>query len=195
MPLPEMIRIPEGDYEQRRKLLSEGWREIEVLETYWGPAPEEHKHDGIDHIMWRGDSTLVEACCLAMRCFTHDRLHKDETVPKEHADMMKVITVAQHNRHIDEDLFVYGSPVSAFLLSHHGYSELHQQFGLVVELIAVDEPARGRGIAKKLVQHAAESYGKLKYIEAGTQMHNEPAKKLYESLGMSVVKRERTFHR
>jgi ribosomal protein S18 acetylase RimI-like enzyme len=187
MPLPEMIRIPEDDYEQRRKLLSEGWREIEVLETYEGDAGENFGQMNIRSAEY---GEIIDVAKLAFNNFKEDRAHSDPSIPPFDASLLKAVYAGAAC--IDDECEVYVhamtmDPPNAFI-SVSGWGEM------VVDLIAVDPSARRGGIAASLINHAAW-VRRAKRIRAGTQMHNEAAKKLYESLGMVVVKRERTFHR
>jgi ribosomal protein S18 acetylase RimI-like enzyme len=193
MPLPEMIRIDEQDWEKRRALLADGWREIEVLETYEGPAKsaerDEIDADGMREPEKEDHPHLV---ALAMTGFKYDRLHFDKEVDPAVADAAKVIGIVNALEQHDGEKFVavHGSPPDAFLVC----SMDDDNSVLVVDLVAVSASSQRRGIASKMIG-ALGSVIAPRVIRAGTQMHNEPAKKLYESLGMSVVSRQRTFHR
>jgi ribosomal protein S18 acetylase RimI-like enzyme len=186
MPLPEMIRIDEQDWEKRRALLADGWREIEVLETYGARITQvgcRPMHpDELDAVM-----------SIARKSFVYDRLHSDETVAKDDADEFKAATV--QNTLVDQTklVIVHGDPIDGFILVRPEH-ECSRGNKLIVELIAVAERARGKGIAKKLIAFACAMFGASE-VFAGTQMRNEAAKGMYESLGWSVEKRERTFHR
>jgi ribosomal protein S18 acetylase RimI-like enzyme len=198
MPLPEMIRIPEDDYEQRRELLANGWREIEVLETYEG--------------QWHGKRTLRgnvrnfeptdrhALMDIAGKSFEYDRLHVDKY---RYADMAKIDWLVGRMDCRPGNIYV-DYRTRGFITFEHFMTETRSVDGggfvtsakdihtIEIDLIAVADDSRGMGVARDLVMHAAS--GKH-IVRAGTQMHNEPARALYKSLGMSVVKMERTFHR
>jgi ribosomal protein S18 acetylase RimI-like enzyme len=196
MPLPEMIRIDEQDWEERRKLLADGWREIEVLET-WCTQPIRYTF-----VRPAAAADLPEIARIAFESFTHDRLHKDPNVSDADASFSKVRTVLEAFASDKKKVFVSGGEkpgkrVSAFLVLEPNRYDDDNPIGTGVarvDLIAVDRENIGEGHASSLIQSVMRDFG-INHLVAGTQMHNEPAKKLYESLGMSVVKRERTFHR
>jgi ribosomal protein S18 acetylase RimI-like enzyme len=186
MPLPEMIRIDEQDWEKRRALLADGWREIEVLETYGT------RHGNSTLVIRPADGKELSAICdVAIASLSFDRLHQDETVSKEAADLAKVQFILDAFGDPEKIIYVHGHPVNAFLIvTQHSWAKHH----MTVNLVAVAPEMRKRGLAAGMIEKARRTLGAFA-IDAGTQMHNEPAKKLYESLGMSVVKRERTFHK
>lgn len=65
---------------------------------------------------------------------------------------------------------------------------------IVVDLIAVAAAARGRGIASALVCAVAESEPG-RPLQAGTQVANVPALRLYESLGFAIARTDYVLHR
>jgi ribosomal protein S18 acetylase RimI-like enzyme len=186
MPLPEMIRIPEDDYEQRRKLLSEGWREIEVLET-WATQHGDH----LIVIRQASRTELPAICDIAIASLSLDRLHHDVLVGKELADLEKVRFIIGAYADPTKIVYVHGSPVNAFLIVTPPPTYAAH---MTVDLVAVAPEMRERGLASGMIEVARRTLGAWS-VSAGTQMHNEPARALYKSLGMSVVKMERTFHR
>lgn len=179
--LPEMIRIDEQDYDKRRELMADGWREIEVLETYEGECITDRVRTvrpiEIDHVL-----------NIVRESFTYDRLHVDETVDNAEADGSKLGWLKHRCLYKPHTVYVMGTPPRGFL------AVTMDRGDMVIDLIAVDSSHRGKGIAHALIRHAAHDT-LAKSIRAGTQMTNGPAKRLYKSLGMSVVKQQRTFHR
>jgi ribosomal protein S18 acetylase RimI-like enzyme len=182
-----MIRIDEQDWEKRRALLADGWREIEVLETYEGPVLNRAQYRNA----FLASNSDIEDLCAMTRLFTHDRLHSDELVPTEEADAAKAEAV-RRAFNTGGYIYVYWDP--EFDMADGFISVYRKGATMAVDLIVVREHARSRGVAAGLMKHAATKL-LADHMQAGTQMRNEPAKKLYESLGMSVVKRERTFHK
>lgn len=183
MPLPEMKRIPEDDYEQRRQLLADGWRDIGILETWCGST------EFASPVRLATPSDLPVMLRIARESFEFDRLHADETVSKAEASEVKELHVVQAMHESSRYVYVYGERPCGFLIVRTEGCVLH------VELIAVNLDHRGRGVAQALIRFAASDLAQCKTIVAGTQMANEPAKRLYGYLGMSVSKLERTFHR
>lgn len=183
MPLPECMRIDIDNFDEGAHLSVVGWREIETLETY---------HGNLRNVIGPvADNEVADLARIAMSSYTQDRLHADSQVDRTLADAAKakwvVDACADHHR----DVYVYrvsGQPVAFISIA------FEKDRGYRVDLLAVEKTHRGQGIAKALLLYAcgAKNIGAL---WAGTQSTNEAAKALYESLGMSLVKRERTFHR
>jgi ribosomal protein S18 acetylase RimI-like enzyme len=184
MPLPEMIRIDEQDWEERRRLLADGWREIEVLETWAGSTQL-----FASPVRLATPSDLPAMLRIARESFEFDRLHVDDEVSKVDADEAKERHVVQAMHSSEWHVYVYGERPCGFLIARAEDGILR------VELIAVNLDHRGRGVAQALIRFAASDLAFCKTIVAGTQMHNDPAKRLYGFLGMSVQKMERTFHK
>lgn len=177
MPLPSVKRIPFDDEEGAKRLAADGWREIEVLETW---------ETGKSFVRPALRSDLPAVVAIAGEVFTYDRLHADREVANEDASAVK----AEFARAAFDDrirmIHVHGEPVDGFLISR-----LKGQH-LIIDLVGVKKGHRGNGIAGQMIREAAKD---ADWIVAGTQSTNEPARHLYASLGMKIVKRERTYHR
>lgn len=65
-----------------------------------------------------------------------------------------------------------------------------------IGLIAVDEEARGKGIAKSLLSYADNCAGEagLRRIEVVTQFDNIPAMNLYEKAGYEIISKKYIYH-
>lgn len=177
MPLPECTRLddshPFGP--------GPGWRRVEVLETFGGD---------MSFIGPVKSEEIVDLVRIAVASYTEDRLHKDPEVPKALADASKAKWVVDACNDPERNVVVYrknGTPIA--FLSLAGKSGAYR-----IDLLAVDEAYRGNGIAKALIFYALGSLN-IKSLAAGTQSTNESAKNLYQSFGMDVIKRERTYHR
>ena len=138
---------------------------------------------------WESDMAKCEE--IAVSSFAHDRLHADDSVSKEDADEAKRAWVRR--------AFASGPPV----LKHFDVEGNPEGFLIVkvdqesvtIDLLAVDERYRRFGVARKLVYAALGTYPGREFLRAGTQKTNEPARRFYASLGMRVVKTQRTFHK
>ena len=64
---------------------------------------------------------------------------------------------------------------------------------LVIDLIAVTEPARGRGLARAMIG-AAQHLARGECLRVGTQVANLPSLRLYESLGFRAVTSNYVMH-
>lgn len=181
MPLPECTRLDHDDAATRERLLSDGWREIEVLETWKGLAPR-----GVGLPVYTAEkSDIGRLQSIALASFTEDRLHKDPLVAKEDADAAKAKWVSDAVTDYRRKVYVIGEPPDAFLSFFPGET-------IIIDLLAVHPDAHGRKIGTSLIIAACHD---AKFVQAGTQSTNEAARSLYRSLGMEIIKRQRTFHR
>lgn len=64
---------------------------------------------------------------------------------------------------------------------------------ITIELIAVGEKFRGRGIARRLITYLSAAFGVD--IRVGTQKQNEASNQLYKRLGGSVISEKYVYHR
>lgn len=181
MPLPQCTRIDFDDEAGRQKLFADGWREIEVLETWRGMAPR-----GVGVPVYRAEKPDIPRLQeIAAAVFTEDRLHKDPMVSKDDADAAKAKWVADAVMDPHRAVLIHGQPIAGFLSYFPGET-------VTIDLIAVHPESRERHIGTSLLIAACHS---AKWVCAGTQSTNESARRLYSSLGMSVVLRQRTFHK
>jgi ribosomal protein S18 acetylase RimI-like enzyme len=174
------------------KLRAQEWREVEILETYEGPY-DAAEFTGLTFECRAGDGAFIEKIAtLAKEVFIHDRHHVDPLVNKEDADSFKADwvrkAIGEAGRRRCFAVLDHRKDVDGFLICFRIGTKL------VIDLIGVKQEVRGHGIAAMLINDAAY-HMKTTELRAGTQDTNIGAKKLYESLGMSVVQRERTFHR
>lgn len=182
MPLPACTRIDFDDEAGRAKLLADGWREIEVLETWHGPSPR-----GAGLATYRAEKADIPRLQeIARAAFTEDRLHKDQTVAKEEADAAKEKWVADAVMDYRRTVLIQGDPIAGFL------SYFLADDTVIIDLLAVHPDSHHKHIGSSLMIAACHD---AKFVRAGTQATNEAARRLYDSMGMSVIMRERTFHR
>lgn len=76
-----------------------------------------------------------------------------------------------------------------------GCYSIHGRRPLVISTVATAALARGRGVGRKLMEHALERVRQLKRKTVVLEVlaDNEPAVRLYRSLGMRVYDERRTF--
>jgi ribosomal protein S18 acetylase RimI-like enzyme len=65
---------------------------------------------------------------------------------------------------------------------------------LVIDLIAVDAPARRRGLARGMIEFAAAECRPFDELAVGTQLGNRTSLDFYESLGFRVVDARHVLH-
>ena len=178
MPLPECTRVPFFDVDTSAHLLANGWREIEVLETWYGPAQWEK-----GEIIEATEEHRERLMTIARTVFFHDRLHQDPMVDQKYADEFKAKCISDALDDPERIVFMDRDQMAFLSLRING------RIG-TIDLVA----SMMRGKARELIRVASWECGLLS-LEAGTQETNAKAKALYSSLGMHVVGRQRTFHR
>jgi ribosomal protein S18 acetylase RimI-like enzyme len=65
---------------------------------------------------------------------------------------------------------------------------------LVIDLIAVNEGARGCGLGRAMISFAARHCGPFEGVKVGTQIANAPSLRLYEGLGFRVHNSQYVMH-
>ena len=192
MPLPECIRIAFDDQVRRDELLALGWREIEILETWTGNAPDAPYSKIRAELAIKADRENLQN--LAVDSFKFDRLHADPHVRKIDADAAKAKWVDDALNDPSRVVTVIrrADGIAGFLI--HRADRQRKVRAMVIDLLAVDERHRRKGIALQLVAQAAKAGG-FRKIKAGTQSTNEPARAFYKGMRMKVSRRQRTFHK
>lgn len=64
---------------------------------------------------------------------------------------------------------------------------------LIIDLIAVDKIAQGRGVASSMIKFANSNF-KRPSVKVGTQIQNLPSTKLYKKLGFVLAQSDYVFH-
>ncbi|RJR37229.1 MAG: GNAT family N-acetyltransferase [Desulfobacteraceae bacterium] len=190
MRLPLCVRIDADDKRSADALKADGWREIETLEV-WGA--ELNPSGQISHYARqavKGDNLRCQQ--IAQKACVFDRLHRDEKVDPCDADEFKRTEVNEAFTNRLNDVIVYqnGGQVQGFIIVRLEYLTIH------VDLIAVDPSHAKKGIGKDLLFTAICVNGaRQRWVRAGTQGHNVPARALYKSCGLSILSRYRTWHK
>ena len=168
MALPKCVKCDSDDVGSCRALESEGWRPIGRLDTYSGNVY------GRVNGVWIASEPPVD---LVSFISWSGRLWRDRQVLQGEA-------WAETERLLFDERFtcyIIGKSPAAF-----GLFDKKR-----VVLIGVHPVARGLGLAKALIRHAARD-GE---IIAGTYSDNEAAIALYKSLDMKRIKSQAVFHK
>jgi GNAT superfamily N-acetyltransferase len=129
---------------------------------------------------------------LARRAFHKSRFHLDPKVPDEAAASIKAEWVGTFFKGQRGNWLVVDGPVGR----PRGFLQLLRRHDcLVVDLVAVDEPARGRGVLGSMLGFAARSCEGVARVEVGTQAANIESLRAYEALGFRVIRTEHVLHR
>jgi ribosomal protein S18 acetylase RimI-like enzyme len=188
MTLPLCVRIDADDKRSSYELEQDGWREVEVLETWRIATPYSgYVGQGIEPAKQSDNLTCQR---IAQQAFQYDRLHADPVVSEDDADDAKRAWVNSAFRDNLQNILVHRQgDVDGFLIVKP------ETAILIIDLIAIDPAYQGRGIAKSLIRAAHAMHPNHQALQAGTQERNEAGRRLYSSLGFVVVKRQRTFHK
>lgn len=156
----------------------------ELLDTVCGATPLQAVRTALadDEPALRG---------VAARSFSADRFHRDPRVPNAVADQIKSDWVGG---------FFTGSRGTRMLVvdTEAGHAGAFVQLidtedAVVVDLIAVDAPLRGRGVGRALLA-AATAGGIRVAVRVGTQLDNLASLRLYSNCGLSITSSRYVLH-
>lgn len=126
---------------------------------------------------------------IAGESFRFDRFHADPKIPTAVADRIKASWAGNFFRGLRGDRMIVAAAdhVLGFL------QILDRPDHSIIDLIAVEEGAQGRGIAGAMIALAIRQGGRVPWI-VGTQVSNIPSLRLYERLGFRVAASQYVFH-
>lgn len=133
-------------------------------------------------------STLME---LARRNFKYSRFHLDPKISINCANAIKAEWVGNFFAGQRGDSMIVAlvhNTVAGFLQLIHGQND-----DLIVDLIAVDQAHRGKGLATAMINYA-ENHTNKSRILVGTQVTNVPSMRLYQKLGFRMRSSQYIFH-
>lgn len=188
MSLPLVCRISATDQRSADALRQDGWREVEVLETWRVNSPFNNRIHKLIRPAKPSDNLICQK--IASQAFLFDRLHMDPVVPSEVANDAKRAWVNGAFTSNLPNIFVYDDSFVKGFISMKVESNM-----AIIDLVAVDPVHHGKGIGKALVCHAQTVYPHVNQVQAGTQEANTGGRALYASLGFAVVDRQRSFHK
>jgi ribosomal protein S18 acetylase RimI-like enzyme len=128
---------------------------------------------------------------IAKRSFVYSRFHLDSAFPHKVANMIKAEWAKSYFTGNRGNAMVVASmdqSIVGFLLL------LYREEAMIIDLIAVDENYRKRGVAKDMIIHAEAQCHGFSQILVGTQLANIPSIRLYEGMGFKVASAQYTFH-
>lgn len=190
MRLPLCARIDAEDTRSAAALTNDGWRDIEVLETWVRPCSNWERI--VTNVRTATLQDLLVCTAIATHAFRYDRLHADPEVTKDDADHAKAEWVGAALRERPHDCFVANDKEGAvvgFLLCRPETTSFR------IDLIAVHEAHRGAGVASRLLGWAMDVYPGRQCVVAATQERNVESRVFYQRRGFRIMKRERSFHK
>lgn len=185
-------RIRKENSEFARSLRYLGFDEVEELVTFEAPISNRRPRKG-EEIRSAVESDRERVVEIARHAYTHSRFHRDSLIPNVVADKIKANwTAGFFDGTRGNDLLVasVNGRISGYLLL------IEHEDKLIIDLIAVDELDRGRGLAKALVEYAMKrAPNHIKLMSAGTQESNRNSISFYKALGFSRTTHQLTFHK
>ena len=136
------------------------------------------------HVVIAKEEHLLQMQDIAKKSFIHDRFHQDPNIPNKIASIIKkkwISNFFKNERGHQCFLYLNNNIVEGFLLT------LKKQNNVIIDLIAVRESARGKGVGKKLINAMLNFYdGNLLEFKVETQINNMLSIKLYQTLGYQL---------
>ena len=186
-------RVPVSEVATVGRLDAAGFRVVDVTLRFtavpWSRPPRE----GEPLVRDARPADYDRVLAIAESAFRYSRFHLDPLVPRSIADAVKRAWMDSYRAGrrgqgclVAVDALPDGSErVIGFL----GVVEVKREGVVrVIDLIAVDEAAQGRGAGRALVNaFAGTSVGVARELEVGTQAANVPSVRLYESCGFRLA--------
>ena len=138
------------------------------------------------------ESDEDEIADLAKRSFEYSRFHADEQIPDDLADQIKARWTRSYFRGERGDAMIVAldrGRIVGFLLALMSVGGT-----MVVDLVAVDEGMRGRGVSGVMTWFAQAQFPQAVCLRVGTQLANVPAIRCYERLGFQIAHSQYVLH-
>ena len=128
---------------------------------------------------------------LARNNFTYSRFHLDDDIPLSVANEIKAEWARNYFIGLRGDKMVVSlvnDAIVGFLLL------LESSTHLIIDLIAVDNNHRRKGIAGDMIAYVGSHLNSFSSIQVGTQLANIPSIRLYEKIGFRACTSNYVFH-
>jgi len=184
-------KVPVTDAAGREFLEEHGFRLIDTNVRFEKPAETPTSITGDSQLRFAEARDREAVVDLARRSFLFTRFHQDPLIAKKTADEIKAQWAGNFFNGQRGDrmaVAIVESKLVGFALLETRGAE-----NVVIDLIAVDEDYRRRGIAAELIAFV-ESQFAPRGIAVGTQVANLPSVRLYEKLGFRLADAQYVFH-
>ena len=129
---------------------------------------------------------------IAHTSFPCSRWHRDELISPEQADALKEEWARNFWRGERGDYMIVAECDGRVVGFHQVVRQDRET--LLVDLIAVDQDFRGRGIGAGLVRYAIEHCGPLHRMLVGTQLMNRVSLAMYLRCGFHIISARHIWH-
>ncbi len=184
-------RVPTHRVDTLRALERLGFAIVDTNVTLERPAaPVRASSQGRVRFARPADRAGIMA--LAAAGFAFSRLHLDPAVPREAADRSRAVWAGNFflGKRGDHMVVAEADGAVAGFLQLLGPSE----HILTIDLIAVAEAHRKRGLAAALIAFAIDGIKGVRMLRVGTQIANIPSLRLYEKLGFRIASSHYVLH-
>jgi len=186
-------RVPTGDVRRVHRLCDQGFRVVDVSLKF-RRAPTTMPGAPIT-VREATAADFADVVRIAGSAFRFSRFHLDPRVPPALADRIKAEWMGSYGRGT-RGVGCLVAVQDGTLLGFLGIVENRSE-GVVriIDLVAVDAFAQGRGVGRALVNHfITKSCGVASVVEVGTQAANTPSVRLYEQCGFQLAGSEYVLH-
>lgn len=188
---------PTDDVAGLAVLVAAGFHPVEVAMTFEKPA-QVFGAASVDETVTAGTVRPADLAdrdavgVIARAAFRTDRFHADPLIGAETADRLKERWATNFFSGTRGDYLLVAESagrVVAFLLL------LDRPDGLVIDLIATSEAARGAGLGRAMIGRAVRELSRGRPIKVGTQASNRASIRLYEGIGFRYQSARIGLHR
>ena len=173
-------------------LESRGFNLIDTNITFDKPIVPMHNFTSASTIRFSAPRDRNQAVELARKSFVCSRFHLDSAFTREAADTIRAEWIKNYFIGSRGDALIVAAEdemIVGFLLLIYG-----KDGSLIIDLIAVEETQRRKGIATDMIIFAESQCPGFTRISVGTQLANTPSIRLYEEKGFKLVTSQYTFH-
>lgn len=173
-------------------LEQQGFHLIDTNATFEKPIAKIPDYTGNSIVRFTLPEDQQQVVELARDSFTYSRFHLDNAIPHEVSNKLRAEWAKNYYAGLRGDAMVVAltdGAIAGFLLL------IYSKDGpLIIDLIAVAETQRRKGIAKDMITWAEYQCKGFDNIRVGTQLANLPSIKLYEGMGFKLTEAQYTFH-
>jgi ribosomal protein S18 acetylase RimI-like enzyme len=129
---------------------------------------------------------------IAGSAFTESRFHRDPLIPRERANAIKAAWAGN---------FFSGARGTHLVVAEQGGQTcgflqlIERGKDLIIDLVGVDKAARGRGLGRAMLIHAARHIADPERWVVGTQLSNVRSLAFYNAFGFRIVRAHHSLHR